>query len=208
CGERAALLLQFAAADSAVHIPDRTKVEWPFRFLSAPRPGTIVVHGEAAGDTNRVVRPPIRTNPKRAPMLSSCIHTLDLPLAENPEGGWQPHYLVCGTTPIVDDMSCQAAVLSAGHSPHDPHAHGQEELLILLDGEAELVIADGPSAEGARVERVGSGDFAYYPAGQHHTIRNPGATPVTYLMFKWRSDTNRAASGQLGTAVFQDGAAP
>src|SRR4051794_28238187 len=38
--DRTALLLQFAAADSAVHIPDATQFEWPFRLLGAPRPGT------------------------------------------------------------------------------------------------------------------------------------------------------------------------
>lgn len=205
---RAALLLQFAAADSAVYIPNFNQLEWPFRFLSAPRPGTVLVQGEATGDANRVVRPPVRPSPKGLPMLSSCIHSLDLPLAEHPEGGWQPYPLFRGATPIVDDMSCHAAVLSAGHSPHAPHIHGQEELLIVLDGEAELIIADSSSAVGARVERVHSGDFAYYPAGQHHTIRNPGRTPVTYLMFKWRAEADHAPPDQLGTTVFHDVAPP
>ena len=137
------------------------------------------------------------------PMISTCIRSLDLPLAERPEGGWQPHKLFRGATPIIDDMKCHAAVLSAGHSPHPPHAHKEEELLIVLDGEAELLIADEPSYDGARVERVRPGHFAYYPAFQHHTIRNPGPSPLTYLMFKWHVEAAQPAQDPQSTTVFR-----
>ena len=93
-----------------------------------------------------------------------------------------------GATPIVEEMSCHASVLSPLHSPHPPHAHEEEELLIALQGEAELIISDSPSTDYARTERLSPGSFIYYPAGQHHTIRNSGTSPITYLMFKWRGD--------------------
>jgi mannose-6-phosphate isomerase-like protein (cupin superfamily) len=202
-GTRSALLLQFAAADSPVRMYDLNRLEWPFHFLSAPLPPTVVVQGAATGDVNRLVPPPARFDEKSMPMLSSCIRSLDLPLAEHPDGGWLPHPLFKGSTRIVDEMTCHAAVLSAGHSPHPPHAHKFEELLIVLDGEAELLIADGPTAEGARVERVGPGAFSYYPAQQHHTIRNPGSSPVTYMMFKWHVATAEAAENPLGASVFR-----
>jgi len=81
--------------------------------------------------------------------------------------------------------------------------HRDEEILVVLDGEPELLIADRPSAEGARVEPVAPGTFSYYPAGQHHSIRNPGTTPVTYLMFKWQvADAQRSAE-PLGTTLFR-----
>ena len=135
--------------------------------------------------------------------LSSCVRPLDLPLAEHPTGGWQPHPLFKGSTGFIDQMACHAAVLSAGHSPHLPHAHRHEELLVVLDGQAEVLIADGPFTDGARVERVGPGTFSYYPALQHHTIRNPGTSPVTYLMFKWHLGDARAGKDPLETTVFR-----
>jgi quercetin dioxygenase-like cupin family protein len=203
---RSALLLQFASADSPVRMHDHAKLEWPFKFVNAPKPPTIVVHGAAANAPNRVVAPPpIPTVRKRMPMLSTCIRSLDLPLEERPEGGWQPHNLFRGPTRILDDMKCHAAVLSAGHSPHPPHSHAEEELLIVLDGEAELLIADRPSYDGARVEHVARGAFAYYPAFQHHTIRNPGPGSLTYLMFKWHVDGAKPAANPLGTTVFRFG---
>ena len=199
---RSALLLQFAAADSPVRMLDLNRLEWPFQIHRAPLPPAVVVHGAATGETNRLVPPPARFDETRLPMLSSCIRSLDLPLPEDPESGWLPHPLFKGATRIVDEMRCHASVLSAGHTPHPPHVHKHEELLIMLDGEAELVIADGPTAAGARVERVRPGAFAYYPAGQHHTIRNPGTAPVTYMMFKWHVDTAEPAPDPLGTEVF------
>jgi quercetin dioxygenase-like cupin family protein len=202
-GTRSALLLQFASADSPVRMHDHAQLEWPFVFVNAPTPPTIVVHGAADGDTNRIVPPPIPTVRKRMPMLSTCIRALDLPLDERSGGGWQPHNLFRGPTRIIDDMKCHAAVLSAGHSPHPPHAHQEEELLIVLDGEAELLIAEKPSYDGARVERVSPGGFAYYPAFQHHTIRNSGASPITYLMFKWHVDGAKSSANPLGTTIFR-----
>lgn len=100
-------------------------------------------------------------------------------------------------------MACHASVLDPGHSPHAPHSHIEEELLIVLDGEAEIVLADGPSDEEARVETLRPGEFVYYPAYQHHTIRNAAAAPVTYVMFKWRSAPANSAA-PLATGVFRD----
>ena len=200
-GTRSALLLQFAAADSPVRMHDIKQLEWPFQIYSAPLPPTLVVHGAANENANRLVPPPVRFD-EGMPMLSSCIRSLDLPLAEHPEGGWQPHPLFRGSTRVLDEISCHASVLSGGHIPHPPHIHKYEELLIMLDGEAELLLADGPTIEGARVERVRPGAFSYYPSGQHHTIRNPGTSPATYMMFKWHVATAEAAGNPLKADVF------
>jgi quercetin dioxygenase-like cupin family protein len=140
-------------------------------------------------------------------MIPTQVYPLDLPLAEDPERRWRPHHIFKGATPIVEGLSCHASVLSPRHSPHPPHAHEEEELLIALQGEAELIISDSPSLDNARTERLNPGSFIYYPAGQHHTIRNAGASPITYLMFKWRG--NGVAKGNpAGTRIFHFGDVP
>jgi mannose-6-phosphate isomerase-like protein (cupin superfamily) len=202
-GVRPALLLQFASADSAARMYNDSKLEWPFEFIDTLKPPTILVGGTATAGPNRIVRPPANSAGKALPMLSTCIRSLKLPLAPDPGKRWQPYPLFRGSTPMLDEMECHASVLSAGHSPHPPHAHDYEELLIILEGEAELLIADTPSYDGARVERVGTGDFAYYPAFQHHTIRNPGPNPISYLMFKWRIDGAAPAADGIGTRIFR-----
>jgi mannose-6-phosphate isomerase-like protein (cupin superfamily) len=130
-----------------------------------------------------------------------------MPLPEDLERGWRRFPLFKGATPAIDSMACHAAVLSAGHSPHPPHAHGDEELLIVLDGEADLLIADRPEYDGARAVRVATGDFAYYPAGQHHTIRNPGTSPVAYMMFRWNRSASPGAPNPLKASLFRAPAA-
>jgi mannose-6-phosphate isomerase-like protein (cupin superfamily) len=96
-----------------------------------------------------------------------------------------------GPTATLAGMSCHASVLAGGgHSPHPPHAHRDEELLIPLTGEVELVIADSPTDPSPRVERLTPDGFVYYPAGQHHTIRNTAAGAVGYLMFKWQASAS------------------
>src|SRR5215204_2831744 len=98
-------------------------------------------------------------------------------------------------------MASHFSVLSPHHSPHLPHIHPEEELLIVLDGEADILISDGPWTDGARIEHLKAGSFVYYPRGQHHTIDNTGNEPVTYLMFKWQCATDTSAQ-PLGPTFF------
>lgn len=121
---------------------------------------------------------------------------------------WRPYPLFSGQTRTHDDIACHYSLLSPGHSPHPPHTHVEEEILIILKGEADILIADGPQPDGARVEHLRPGSFVYYPAYQHHTIRNSPDVPVAYLMFKWRTASNKPQQ-VLGTTFYHfDGASP
>lgn len=208
-GERLALVLQFAGAGLPVRIPDWSKLDWPFRLRDEPRPPVILVRGSDRSGSNTLVPPP-PLPPADASPLRTATHAFDLRLHDpEPEKPWQPFPAFRGPTRTCADMSCHASVLAAGHSPHPPHAHVEEELLIPLRGEVELVIPNGPFDTEPRTERLRPGSFVYYPAWQHHTIRNPGHGSVAYLMFKWRT----AAWGTedaLGTEVvhFEDVAPP
>jgi len=138
------------------------------------------------------------------PRITTFIHQVPLPLGEGMDRPWQPFNFFQGATPVVDEMESHASILMPGHSPHPPHAHGEEELLIAIEGEAETIISDGPTLEGARSERLQPGDFAYYPPFQHHTIRNSHHSKITYLMFKWRTALAPPA-GPLKTSVIRLG---
>ena len=130
-----------------------------------------------------------------------AVHRFDLPLGDEPGEPWRPFPAFRGPTRIVADMSCHASVLAAGHSAHPPHAHDEEELLIPFHGEAELVIAADEDDRAPRAQRLAPGSFVFYPSGQYHTIRNPGTSPIAYLMFKWRAPATDAAEPRLGTEI-------
>jgi mannose-6-phosphate isomerase-like protein (cupin superfamily) len=199
-GERVALILQFARADAPVRIPDWDELDWPFRMLEEPRPPVVVVAGSASDGPNRVVPPP--TDGAEPDVIRTALRAFELPLWRPLEEPWRPYPAFRGATPVCAHMSCHASVLAGGHSPHEPHAHEAEEILVPLHGEVELIVPVDASDARPRVERIGPGSFVYYPAWQHHTIRNPGDTPVAYLMLKWRA-APVGAGRPLGTEISQ-----
>lgn len=178
---RTALLLQYAASATPVRILDSTRLEWPFAFLDEPRPPVLAVLGAGDGHANRVVPPPNRP----AAIPQERVFALPLPLPRTADAPWQPHPLLSGRSPNLPQFTCHASVLAPGHQPHLPHSHIEEEVLVVLDGEAELTIADSPHDPAPRRIAAHSGHAAYYPAYQHHTIRNVGSTPLSYAMIKW-----------------------
>ena len=203
---RTALLLQYAAPTTPIRIPLYGDFEWPLQFLDEPRPQCVMVRGSSHDETNRIVSPPLSAAGDAHPRRS-WIKQLALPLDEDPETGWRPHPIYRGPTGSMSRLSCHVSVLSAGRTPHEPHQHVDEEILIMLSGEAELVLAGGDESDpdARRLHPVRRGHFAYYPAGQRHTIRNAGDGPATYLMFKWQGRERSGAGASLETTMADAG---
>src|SRR5262249_9285940 len=133
-GRRRALLLQYAAAEVPIRIPDFRHLDWPFVFLSTPLPPVIAVTGKANRRINRITNPPPRSRDRLWP-LRSLARSIPWPLARDPERGWRPHPQFYGSTPVLGKIGCHVSVLDPDHSPHRPHAHLDEEILIVLDGQ-------------------------------------------------------------------------
>lgn len=203
---RRALLFQYATGDARVRIPDLQTTGWPIPMLEEPLPPVIAVSGQASESTNHVVQPP---NPGEGylPLLTTVIKPLQLPLLDaEPKQNGRSHYpVLAGTSATIQEMKSHASVLGAGMCPHPPHIHPEEELLILLDGEADIVLADDADRTNEKKIRLKPGSFSYYPSGQYHTIENPTASPITYLMFKWRVRRGSKSSYALQTRIVEYG---
>jgi glycosyltransferase involved in cell wall biosynthesis/uncharacterized cupin superfamily protein len=182
-GRRTSLLLQYGASHMPVYRLDTKNFDWPFKFLKEPRPPVLSVLGKPNAEKNWLVTPP---RPKLSE-LTIIVHQLQMPLSEAIDKGWQPYPIFVGHTSILSSISCHASVLGSGHSPHPPHSHLEEEVLIILDGEAELIIPISEMDADPRTVKMGAGSLIHYPAYQWHTLRNTSSQPVSYLMFKWRS---------------------
>jgi quercetin dioxygenase-like cupin family protein len=185
-GARTALLLQYASAGTPVPMPAAPGYRWPFQFTASPRVPTILVSGSDRHSANRLVPPPPPEARQGIAMITTLARSIPLPLADDPVKLWRAYPQFRGQTRTLDEMSCHISVLSAGHHPHPPHIHPEEELLVVLDGEVEVELADDPRGAGSRRHGLRPGMFSYYPTTQHHTIHNAGTSPATYLMFKWR----------------------
>ncbi len=210
---RVALLLQFATPATPIRLPRASadRFAWPFQLHDHPRPPCILVRGRDDHGVNELVPPPpAETVETRAPrhrhLWPSWIHPLASPLARDPDGGWRKHPIFRGPTPTFRDLSVHASVLEAGHTPHPPHVHPEEEILLVLSGRVEIVFADETGE--TRREALDPGAFVYHAANARHTITNPGPEPATYVMWKWLGDP-RAEAAPLASRTFRaDGPDP
>jgi Protein involved in biosynthesis of mitomycin antibiotics/polyketide fumonisin len=177
-GTRTALLFQYAITGKSIKMPDWDHLEWPFRYEPTCAPLLLISGMDGA---NRIVAPP----GEEVAALPPQFHQISLPSGKDGMVRWKPHPLFVGETPNVARIAAHYSFLLPGHSPHPPHAHREEEILIVIDGDAEVVIGQNDNENQPRCERLRRGSFLYYPAFQFHTIRNVSSKPVTYLMFKW-----------------------
>lgn len=184
---RTALLLQYARADTPVRMPDFASLDWPFRWLTAPQPPCVAVRGPGCPSVNRLLPPPSAAGdatPASLPRLTTRVQEFPLPLDPAPDP-WRPHHLFAGRLAHVDALRCHVSGLRPGCSPHPPHRHAEEEILLMLAGEADLILPEWPAADGGVRHRLSRGQFAYYPGGFAHTLEAVGDRPANYLMLRW-----------------------
>ncbi|MEM7164407.1 MAG: cupin domain-containing protein [Planctomycetota bacterium] len=180
---RTALLLQYATPETSIRIP--MNFDWPYETLPHPLPPCVLVSGEDHHQVNRIVPGPTASGSARGPRLTSQARPLELPLALGSEP-WKPFPIFHGTTAGQRELHCHISALAPGHSPHPPHRHDEEELLMVLSGSADVVLPD--LAEDQQRQRLSVGDCVYYPANFAHTLEGVGDEPVNYLMLKWLAD--------------------
>jgi mannose-6-phosphate isomerase-like protein (cupin superfamily) len=142
--------------------------------------------------------------PMRLERIPSRIDPLTLPLEPDTEAGWRAYDQYKGTTDNAAFLSCHVSVLVEGHTPHPPHTHEEEEILLMLAGEADLILPRMRSREGGQGLRLKPGQFVYYPAHFPHTLRGASPEPATYLMFKWAARVRRT-NAQLEFGHFDAG---
>jgi quercetin dioxygenase-like cupin family protein len=83
-------------------------------------------------------------------------------------------------TATLDELEIHVTTLNPGETPHAPHKHPDEELLIVKEGTVESLV-------NGELKRVGPGSVIFQAANQLHSIRNVGSTPATYHVIKWNS---------------------
>ena len=83
-------------------------------------------------------------------------------------------------TPTLSELEMHITTLKAGESPHGPHRHPDEELIIIKEGTVESNI-DGV------LRRLGPGSVIFHASNELHTVKNVGSSDATYHVIKWRS---------------------
>ena len=80
----------------------------------------------------------------------------------------------------LQSMTAGSLLLKPGMSPHPPHQHPEEEIMVVTEGMGEIVV-DG------KVTKVGPGAMMYCAAGKLHGVKNTGSQPLLFYFYKWRA---------------------
>jgi len=81
-------------------------------------------------------------------------------------------------TPTLDELEIHISTLKPGQSPHAPHQHQHEELLILKEGTLETF-------QSGATRRVGPGGIIFQASNEMHNVTNVGPAPATYYVIGW-----------------------
>jgi mannose-6-phosphate isomerase-like protein (cupin superfamily) len=85
-----------------------------------------------------------------------------------------------GDTPASSQFVTGRYVINPGKTPHAPHIHVEEEVMIVESGRGEI-FCDG------KTTRVGPGSVMFTTPNAPHGITNTGDAPLVFYFVKWAS---------------------
>lgn len=68
--------------------------------------------------------------------------------------------------------------LNPGLKSHEPHTHKNEEIILMIDGDGEMVL-------GNERQRITTGEAAWVESNIPHNITNMGKRPAVYFAIQW-----------------------
>jgi quercetin dioxygenase-like cupin family protein len=92
-------------------------------------------------------------------------------------------------TATLKELEVHETTLNPGKSPHPPHRHPNEELIILRQGTLEAL-------SNGTWKQVGPGSVIFNASNQLHGLRNVGSAPAIYDVINWKSDATPEVSGK------------
>lgn len=125
------------------------------------------------------VKPRLELTPSKNPALTSAAFDWDK-LAVKPTKVGAVRKVCQGPTPTLDELEIHITTLNQGEAAHEPHAHADEELLIVKEGTVEALV-------NGTWTKLGAGSIIFQASCIEHAIRNAGETPATYHVIKWNS---------------------
>ncbi len=132
----------------------------------------------------------------RPPVMTSTAFDWDkMEFKPSAKGGVR--HVCRAPAPTLDELECHITTLNRGETSHEPHIHPDEEIMVVKEGTVEALVA-------GEWKRLGPGSVIFQASCVEHTIRNAGATPATYHVFKWNSpgtlEKNNAIKAEIKAA--------
>lgn len=118
-------------------------------------------------------------------LLTSAVYDWRTMKAE-PTAAGEVRRVFRSRTATLDELECHVTTLRAGLPSHPPHAHANEEVLIVREGQVEVFYR-------GEWHPAGPGSVIFLTGTDPHGIRNAGTTPATYHVLAWRPPGTRPA---------------
>jgi XRE family transcriptional regulator, regulator of sulfur utilization len=83
-------------------------------------------------------------------------------------------------TPTLEQLEVHVTTLNPGKSPHPPHRHPNEEMLIIRQGTVEALI-------NGEWKQAGPGSVIFFASNQLHGLRNVGTEPAVYHVINFKT---------------------
>ena len=106
------------------------------------------------------------------------LNAKDVKVQKNPFGELRIYF--DGPTDQLRAMTAGSLLLNAGATPHPPHAHPEEEFMVVTEGTGEM-FCDGKTV------KIGPGSMMYCAANVSHGIVNTGKKPLLFYFYKWKA---------------------
>ena len=81
-------------------------------------------------------------------------------------------------TAMLNRFDIHVTQLNVGFKSHEPHTHVNEEIILMLDGNAEIQV-------GTTHQKANPGDVVLYGSNILHNLTNVGNTPCLYFAIQW-----------------------
>jgi quercetin dioxygenase-like cupin family protein len=118
----------------------------------------------------------IATTLAQKPIQRSTVFAWDT--ASTPNDWGAVRRVVRAPTPTLEELEIHVSTLDAGKSPHAPHKHEYEEILIVKEGTLETF-------QSGTKRRVGPGGIIFQASNELHNVTNVGTSPATYFVIEW-----------------------
>lgn len=127
--------------------------------------------------------PPVRT----VPIGSTFVDWDSLVFRPSPVGLSCP--ILDDPTPALEKLEIHVTRLRPGMSPHAPHRHPWEEMLITKEGQLDVSI-------NGKVQRAGPGSLIFLASNDTHGVTNVGESLATYYVVNFVTARVLTVGGQ------------
>jgi XRE family transcriptional regulator, regulator of sulfur utilization len=114
-----------------------------------------------------------------SPFLESTAFDRDtIPAKPNDAGSVRQFFTA--RTATVERLEVHETTLNPGKSPHPPHRHPNEEMILIEKGTVEALV-------NGEWKEVGPGSVIFFASNQLHGLRNTGTEPAVYHVVNWKT---------------------